>query len=262
MGVNETVNVSLSLVLGVGTLCFLLYWFGAHSFSYNTFLKKWIPDRIVDLYFPFFQKALGILLIGIIPGAVWYTCRSVLKGRHGLSMIDPGLTLLWAIGFGAIMSVIPFFSARTNKMQAFYPQVKVTNWGIRLILLNTLVWSVYLFAYEFLFRSFFLNNFLQSMDTLSAITLTTVLSVVTHMPKGATETFGTIPFSILLCLAMVISGSIWAGFFIHLLLALSNDYWAFYFNPKMRFNESLLVVNRHQIENRKSEHGATNDLIP
>lgn len=241
---HELVNISLSIALSVGTICFLLYWFIAHSRSFEKILGKVIQPYIVARYTAFFQKGFGILLIGIVPGIVLWVLRSRMPGDYGLALSDPGATMLWITIGGSLLFFVPFISARKDKMQSFYPQIRIKEWDIKLVLVNTLVWALYLFAYEFLFRSFLLNSFLISLDITSAIILTTAISVTTHMPKGAAETFGTIPFSIMLCLAMISTGSIWAGFIIHLILALSNDYWALYFNPQMRVVKNLAAVNQ------------------
>ena len=68
-----------------------------------------------------------------------------------------------------------------------------------------------------------------------AITITTALSTVTHIPKGSKETFGTIPMSLVLCLIVYQTGSIWACIIVHTLLAISNDYWAAFYHPRMQF---------------------------
>ena len=244
IGSLETINMSLTIALIVGTICFLLYWFVAHSKGYKEHLKRWIPAETVDILFPFFQKGLGVLLIGVVPGIVLWVFSSTFSTDYGMMLDRPQSTILWTIIFGGMLFFIPYFSARKPEMQEYYPQIRKKEWDIQLIVLNTFFWAAYLFAYEFLFRSFFLNTFLISLDTTSAVVLTTIISVSTHMPKGALETFGTIPFSVMLCLAMLVTGSIWAGFVIHLVLALSNDYWALHFNPQMGMKKTLASVNR------------------
>ena len=245
MGINDSVDIPLSIAVGAGTVCFLLYWFIAHGKGYKKFLSKFIPPNHVDRYLPFYQKGLGVLLIGIIPGVILWTFRSHFPGDYGIIQDNLQATLIWICTVGTLLFFIPFFSSRKVEMQAFYPQIRVVDWDVQLLVLNACVWAVYLFAYEFLFRSFLLNSLLISLDTISAIVITTAISVSTHMPKGGIETFGTIPFSIMLCLAMIFTGSIWAGFIIHLVLALSNDYWALYFNPKMTLRRRVSLINEN-----------------
>lgn len=244
IGENSAIlDISLSGAVGVATICFLIYWFTAYSVSYKSFLTRWIPARNVSTYFPLYQKGLGILLIGVIPGLILLLFREQFPGDYGLVAEKNWATLLWVVGFGGILFFIPYFSARSSKMQAFYPQVRVNEWSVTLLMVNALIWALYLFAYEFLFRSFLLCSLLITLDTTSSIVIATAISVATHMPKGAAETFGTIPFSIMLCLAMLVTGSIWAGFVIHLTLALANDHWAIYFNPEMNKRRTIVSIN-------------------
>ena len=119
-------------------------------------------------------------------------------------------------------------------MLAYYPEVRARQWSRRLIAFNSLMWGVYLAAYEFLFRGFLLVNCSNAMGVWPAIAITTALSSATHMPKGPKESFGTIPFSIVLCLSVLHTGAIWAAFTIHVILALSNDLWALHFQPEMQ----------------------------
>ena len=241
---NNPEFIPLSVAVGVATLCFLLYWFVAYSESYRRFLSVYTPAERVDVFLPFYQKGLGILLIGIIPMAVLWTYSADFFKDYGI-MPPENLkaTFLWIISFGVLLAVIPFFSSRKQEMQAMYPQVRIHRWSAKLFTVNALVWAVYLYAYEFLFRSFLLCSLLMSLETAPAIVITTAISVATHMPKGAVETFGTIPFSIMLCMAMVSTGSIWAGFIIHLALALSNDFWALFFNPEMELKKRVVPIN-------------------
>ena len=241
---NSTIiDISLSGAVGVATTCFLLYWFIAHSTSYKSFLSKWIRTRHVDTYLPLYQKGLGILLIGVVPGIIITVFREYFPGDYGLVAEKNWATVLWIFGFGGILFFIPYFSSRNKKMQSFYPQIRVNEWDTKLLIINALVWGMYLFAYEFLFRSFLLCSLLITLDTTSSIVIATAISVATHMPKGSAETFGTIPFSIMLCLAMIFTGSIWAGFIIHLTLALANDHWALYFNPEMGLRKKVVSIN-------------------
>ncbi|GAI37228.1 unnamed protein product, partial [marine sediment metagenome] len=67
-----------------------------------------------------------------------------------------------------------------------------------------------------------------------AIAVNTSIYACTHIPKGFKEAIGAIPFGIILCIITLITGNIWVAFFIHVLLALSNDYFALYHNPEMK----------------------------
>jgi membrane protease YdiL (CAAX protease family) len=152
--------------------------------------------------------------------------------EYGVGGAEVQLTFFWILGLGGTLPFLPYFSARREDMQAYYPQVRVREWTRGLYVINSLIWIVYLGAYEFLFRGFILTGCLQTMGLWPAIAITTAISSATHMPKGPKETFGTIPFSIILCLAMAQTGAIWAGYIVHVLLALANDYFALRFKQR------------------------------
>ena len=236
--IQQGINSPTSISVGAASILFLLYWFIAHSDGYRKWLHNFLKEQHVAHFFPLYQKGLGILVIGVAPAIILYSFHTVFNGDYGIELKHLNLTLIWIASLAIPLSFIPFFSARKEVMLAYYPQVRIKKWGFKLLLLNALVWAVYLFAYEFLFRSFLLKTLMISHDVVTAVTITTAISVITHMPKGATETFGTIPFSIVLCIAAISTGSIWAGFAIHLTLALSNDYWALHYHPDISYERS------------------------
>lgn len=226
-------DAQLAATLAIATICFLLYWFIAHSDGFYAWLSKRKGKAFVSEYGALYQKGIGIVFIGVIPAtfALWLFPGSL--AEYGLGIADKELTLMWILCLGCIASLLPYYSARKEDMQSFYPQVRANEWTPGLTILNSLVWVVYMGAYEFLFRSFLFTNCMEVMGAVPAMAVTAVLSSVTHMPKGAKETFATLPFSVLLCLVFLHTGAIWAGYAVHLILALANDYWALYFQPKM-----------------------------
>lgn len=226
-------DAQLTAALAITTICFLLYWFIAHADGFRTWLSKRKGKDFAGMYGALYQKGMGIVFIGIVPAtfALWLFPGSLTA--YGLGFADERLTLIWILCLGGALSLLPYYSARKEDMQAFYPQVRANQWTPGLMVLNSLVWVVYMGAYEFLFRSFLFTNCIEAVGVVPAMAITAVLSSVTHMPKGAKETFATIPFSVVLCLAFLHTGAIWAGYAVHVMLALANDYWALYFQPNM-----------------------------
>ena len=237
-------EIVLNTSVAVATTSFLLYWFISHSNWYKQLLSRLFPIQHINRYFPFYQKGLGVLLIGVFPLIIMLILQTQTHYPSGLILSNLSSSALWFAGLGAVLTGVPYLSARKPKMQAYYPQVREPIWSPRLIAINIGVWAIYLLAYEFLFRSFLLHGMLASVDAVSAIVITTAISVATHMPKGAAETFGTIPFSVVLCIIAINTGSIWAGLFIHLALALSNDFWAIRFNPNIEFSRKNTLANQ------------------
>ncbi len=228
-------DFTISIAVGTASLCFSIYWFAAHS----QWLKLWVADRRGEGYFrkfgALYQKSIGFVLLGIIPMLIGFLFlrRSPLDYGLGEPAWEP--TLYWIFFLGAGIAFIPWYSARNEDMQAFYPQVRVEEWSSNLLLVNALFWTMYLVAYEFMFRGFLLMNLVQVMGWVPAVIITTALATVTHIPKGAKETFGTIPMSLVMCLIVFQTGSIWPCIVVHTILAIANDYWAVFYHPRMQF---------------------------
>jgi membrane protease YdiL (CAAX protease family) len=73
------------------------------------------------------------------------------------------------------------------------------------------------------------------MPAIWAIAINVALYALAHTPKGPRETLGSIPLGVVLCLATIDTGSIWAAFLIHVIMSQLNDYLAVRANPDMRF---------------------------
>ncbi len=195
-------------------------------------LARFQPANRIRRYLAFYQKGIGVILLGFAPFVVVQFFPWFGQVDDGLFGTDWSKAVVWITG-GSILGVVPYYSARKASMQAFYPQIRAKEWTYGLLIVNACVWGCYLFSYEFLFRGYLLQHLLLHTDVVTAVVITTTISTLTHMPKGAVETFGTIPFSVILCMAAINTHSLWAGFFIHVVLALSNDFWAIRFNPAM-----------------------------
>ena len=120
--------------------------------------------------------------------------------------------------------------------------IRAERWDGRLVLINTLATTAYLFAYELLFRGIVLSVCVAAVGVWPAIAINVALYSTTHLPKGPAETIGAIPFGVLVCYITLSTGTIWVAVVLHVILSLSNDYLAVYYNPSMQF------VRRHEKE--------------
>lgn len=223
----------LIIVLTVATVGFLIYWFLAQGPMVDRLIRVPRSGSLLS-HSALVQKIIGIFFIGLVPLVVAFYWLPGFPQAFGLGLMNWPSASRWLLGVLWIMLVLPFFSARLPDMQAYYPQVRAREWTPSLLTVNTIIWIAYLFCYEFLFRGFVLTTCMEVLGLWPAVTITTALSVTTHMPKGAKETFGTIPFSVMLCLAAAHTGSIWTGLILHVSLALANDYWALRYQRDMR----------------------------
>lgn len=223
------------VALSACTLGFIGYYFISGSkLLHALFTKNFGEDKTL-VWWIVFQKFAGVVFLGIIPAIIGLITLSKTPADFGMKTGNALLSLYWIAGLSAVIIPINLvFAGKADHLKS-YPQIRAREWNIRLILVNTLSWSAYLFAYEFLFRGFLLFACIPTFGILPAIAINTAIYAFVHIPKGVKEALGAVPFGILLCIITINTRTIWAAFFAHLILSQSGEYIAVYFNPEMHF---------------------------
>jgi membrane protease YdiL (CAAX protease family) len=153
----------------------------------------------------------------------------------GLTLAIPPSTWLWVGGASVVIVIGCILTAHKPDNFEVYPEMRVPRWGVGPVAANFISCSLYMFAYEFLFRGFVFFACLAAMPAAFAIAINVALYVLAHTPKGPREALGSIPLGIVLCLSAIETGAIWAAFLIHVIMSQLNDYLAVRANPAMRF---------------------------
>lgn len=181
-----------------------------------------------------FQRLVGAACMGItaILAAILLPAHS-LKSLGMIPEFD-GRTLAAAGILGGIAILVNFFIAGRPKALEQYPQIRSSLWTQKLLLNSSLSWALYLLGYELLFRGLLLFACVWYMDPAYAIVINLALYSLAHIPKGQAETFGAIPFGIIVCGVSLWTGSFFVAFVVHVCLALSNQFFAFRAHPKMK----------------------------
>jgi len=174
----------------------------------------------------------GIILFGIIPVLFLWVLPGYTISQLGLNMNRFAGSLIWIVILGVFLVSMNFFLIRNPKRLTNYPQILKESWNFNLVLINTLSWAGYLFAYEFMFRGLLLFPLANHLGIVAAIIINTILYSATHFYKGVQEVIGAIPLGIVLCLLTIEYGNIWIAFFAHLCLALSCEYFALFRQQK------------------------------
>ena len=174
----------------------------------------------------------GIILFGIIPLIFLWILPGYTISQLGLNMNRFAGSLIWIVILGVFLISMNFFLTRNPKSLKNYPQIRKKSWNHNLVLINTLSWAGYLFAYEFMFRGLLLFPLVNHLGIVTAIIINTILYSATHFYKGLQEVIGAIPLGIVLCLLTIEYGNIWIAFFAHLCLALSCEYFALFRQQK------------------------------
>lgn len=220
---NSHVLVVSLLIIIVG---FAIYYLIINSNRIGKyFLGRW-GDDVGQIYLIHFQRLLGIILFGIIPVSLYIYVFDKQLSNIGLSGSFNTTTLFYTVSIGAILILINAFVTRQDECQKNYPQIRTKKWTIRLIIMSALGWAGYIFTYELLFRGILLSESIFVVGIPVAIVINILLYAMAHIPKGFSETVGSVFFGIVLCLITIHTGTIWAAFLTHLILALSNEWFA------------------------------------
>lgn len=180
------------------------------------------------------RKTLGFLFLGLIPAIIFF----VGYGYPGYSAhtLNIPSSFRWLIytGICLLILVMVYFPARKQEFHERIPEMRLDRWNMARFGILVGGWAVYLFAYEFLFRELLLFTWVEALGIIPAIVLNTILYAMAHLPKGIQEVKGSVVFGPLLCMGSLISGSFITPFIWHLVLAVSSELYAIYFNPAMQ----------------------------
>lgn len=223
----------IALITGIffSTIGFTVY----HFLNKSDFIKRVFSAREPDnnIRRIIFQRLSGVTIYGIIPmGIIFFTGGGgFLSGLTGTPNLS---TLYFLIPFALVIIVLNYFNARSPGNLAMYPEIRKKEWTGSLVLLSALSWIVYLFAYEFLFRALLFIPALNMLGFWPAVVLNVGIYSLVHVPKSKQEGLGAIFLGFILCLLVIRTGSFWIAFFIHIFLALGNEWFSIRKNPEIK----------------------------
>lgn len=224
-------NIELFLfisAIAVSSVGFIAYaWIVSPGFTKRILqLEMGKPQQI------YVQRFAGAFIFGVIP--VLIILLSGTGGFEEFGIKAPvGATYLWTMVLSVLIIPMNYINAPKPANLQSYPQIREENWSVSMLFQSALSWSIYLTAYEFLFRGFLFYSSLSVLDLWPAIIFNTVIYSLVHYPKGYKEMFGAIPLGIILCYLTYFTGSIWVAVFTHIILALSNEWFSLRSHPDM-----------------------------
>ena len=199
--------------------------------------KKFIlPEDGNNLSLILKNRLTGVLFFGILPVLIF---RLVSGYDHLSDITGPaaGSGFLWLLPVLFVTLVINYLFASGAENLKMYPQIRMKEWTRGLVLLSALSWIAYLFAYELLFRGLLFFPLLAQLGLWPAIFINTLIYSLVHIPKGRKESIGAIPVGIILCLLAYKTGSFWIAFYIHIMMALSNEWFSIKYHPDINFKK-------------------------
>jgi membrane protease YdiL (CAAX protease family) len=232
----------VSVILAVVAICWVTM-----AFIIYTFLQSYIrsaiirrkknnvthPDNMISVLL---QRISAIFLFGLVPAILIMFVFMKHPSSYGFVMKNSLITLIVVIATALIAVSISWLTSRSQENLNTYPQIREKEWTISLILLSAISWIAYLFAYEFMYRGFLLFSCYYAFGTWPAIIINTSLYSLTHLVKNKREGIGAFFIGIILCVLVLHIGSLWVAFYIHVVMALSNEWFSIRAHPDMNFN--------------------------
>jgi membrane protease YdiL (CAAX protease family) len=227
----------LEPVVTIGLTLFGLvgYWVTITNSSLKSIFIKALGEERGGVEWIMFWRYAGVFYFALVPAIVLFSLFPHNLSFYGVSLVNLPESLLWILGFSLIIVLMQSKSARQPENVDQYPQIRLNDWTGGLIIKNSFGWFIYLLAYEFLYRGILLFGLIDAFGIWPAIMVNTIIYSLAHIPKGNREALAAIPFGIILCYLTIRTETIWIAVFVHLALALSNDYFALAESKTMRF---------------------------
>jgi membrane protease YdiL (CAAX protease family) len=229
---TETGFIVCLLATGLG---FILYYFISKSEKLKTWYisRKGLENDTVG--WVMIERSLGVFFFGIVPLLIILIGSDESLTHYGLSSRNFLVSIFWTLALSPLILVMNYFNSKKPDNLAMYPQIRKKEWDTALLVQSALSWTAYLFAYEFLFRGYLLFVSLHFMGVWPAIALNIVIYSLVHVPKGHKEAFGAVPLGIVLCIVTIHTGNIWFAFLLHVVMALSNEWFSIKMHPEMKW---------------------------
>jgi membrane protease YdiL (CAAX protease family) len=180
------------------------------------------------------KKSSGFLILGLIPGIIYYFLVNPDFGIFGLSLNHIRPNLLIIVSLMAIITVILFINQKINRQNNSL-QINVSEWNIFLFLINAAGWIIYLIGYEFLFRGILLFECYASFGFWPAIAINIAIYSAIHLVNGKDQALGALIFGGIACYFTLSRGTILIPVIMHITLSLGSDYFSIRYNKSLRF---------------------------
>lgn len=216
----------------------LLFFYAYYYLGDSSFLKKSVVGRTQQthgkLVLFFAKKTLGFLLLGVIPGIIYYFLLKPDFNQFGISVAALRNNLSLILILILIISVILFTTQKMN-MERNSLQIKLAEWNGLLFLLNSIGWIIYLVGYEFLFRGILLFECNSSFGFWPAIAINVAIYSAIHMVNGKDQAIGALIFGTIACYFTLTRETILIPIFMHVSLSLLSDYFSIRLNSSLQF---------------------------
>jgi len=232
--IQITSNFAISVVILSSVIFFYFYYY---------FATSGLPSKIweninspvrnkVALFLT--KKGAGFLIMGIIPGLIYYFFLNQDFGKFGFSLdhFKKNYQIILLL-IGIIVAVL-FVNQKVNRQNNSL-QIELAEWNLPLFLINAFGWIIYLLGYEFLFRGILLFECYESFGFWAAIAINVAIYSAIHMVNGKDQTIGALIFGGIACYLTLTRGSILIPIIMHVSLSVFSDYFSIRYNDKLSF---------------------------
>ena len=213
---------------------FMAYYFISKSEKLKSKLIAKFGQEKTLVRWVVFERLLGVLFFGIIPLATISLLFEKGIESYGISSANMLTSIYWILGLSPLLITMNYFNCKKEDNLSMYPQIRVKEWDTQLLLLSAFSWIAYLLAYEFMFRGYLLFVSVEYLGVWPAIALNIAIYALVHVPKGIKEAVGALPLGVVLGIITIQTGNIWVAFVVHIVLALSNEWFSLKAHPDMR----------------------------
>ncbi|MBV6440174.1 MAG: hypothetical protein EPGJADBJ_01837 [Saprospiraceae bacterium] len=224
-----------ALAIALVTVGFILFWSVVTSRSLTPRLAGVVGYERAQETKIYLQRLVGICFYGVFPALVFLIFLDHNWSDFGVLPRWTSQDLLWILGLSVLALPLSYAGARKVDSQEMYPEIRRPEWRSKTLILSALAWAVYISAYELMFRGFLLFSCDRAFGAGAAIAVNTSIYALTHVPKRMTEGIGAIVFGVILSLITLRTGTIWVSVLVHIVLALSNEWFSLRFNPHIRY---------------------------
>jgi len=235
---NEVINDSgftISVVILSTVIIYYLYFYFVNSNLPKKYCAQITPGAKKEVMFFLIKKCSGFLILGLIPGILYYFLLDKNFEKFGLSVnqLSNNFSLILSLIF--VIIVVLFINQKANKQHNSL-QINISEWNVFLFVINASGWIIYLVGYEFLFRGILLFECNNSFGFWPAIAINIAVYSAIHMVYGKEQTVGSFIFGGIACFLTLRCGALLIPILMHVSLSLFSDYFS------IRYNESLSFV--------------------
>lgn len=214
---------------------FLSYWWVHYSEGIRIwFDNRWPGDegqikRVVTL------KIWGLVVMGVLPAYVLTQHMGWRLEDLGVRLPEVTSTAVWLWWLFLIVTTIGLSIAARKEGAKNYPQIRATHWTGMTMFWSAAGWTIYLSAYEFMFRGFLFFPLATQVGVWPAIAISTMLYSVTHFHKGKGETLWCLPVGVMTCWMTLETGSLFHTALGHIVVSWVNTAFHVSRNPQMHW---------------------------